>query len=102
MVETAAKLVAGQLKVEDFKNQHIPDPLLEPGERVVRVPDGGKDRLMLITVEDKHGWFSTDYGVCTFKQWAETIDEERAFASRAALQNGGANKMARGSIAGIP
>ena len=100
MLETAVKMARDHLTMADFKGSHVPDPVLEPGERVVLVKSGNKNRLMLITVEDKYGFFSKDYGVCTFKQWA-TEDDESPFRARGALQNGGINEMKLGDIRGV-
>jgi hypothetical protein len=101
MLESAVKMVRDHLTMDDFKNTHIPDPVLEPGERVIQVKDGNRERLMLITVEDKHGFFSNDFGVCTFKQWASE-DDEAPFRARGVLQNGGINEMKLGDIKDVP
>ena len=102
MQATAQRMVKENLTMEDFKHSHIPDPVFEPGERIVWVKDGNKDRLMLISIEDvSHVFVADEYGVCTFKQWAESEEDVLAFTSRGAMQNGGANHLARGLIKGI-
>jgi hypothetical protein len=56
---------------------------------------------MLISIEDQ-GIFWKDYGVRTFKQWAETEEDEKAFRSRAQLQIGGLDKVDIKSIKAVP
>ena len=55
---------------------------------------------MLIDTEDT-GWFTRTrkYGVRVFKRWA---DDEKAPRSRGALQIGGIDKVAIGTIKGAP
>jgi len=96
----AASMAKMEVSVNEFEN-HVPDPEREPGERIVRVNDGSRDRLMLISIEDQ-GIFWKDYGVRTFKQWAETEEDEKAFRSRAQLQIGGLDKVDIKSIKAVP
>lgn len=102
MQQAAAAMSRKALTIGDFQGQHVPDPTLEQGERVVQVEVGGKPRLALIRVEDKHGFFSTDYGVRTFVEWAKDEETVRAFHSRGALQNGGIDRVELRLIRGVP
>lgn len=103
MQASAVKLVKEEVSVEQLQGGvHVPEPEREPGERVVLVSSGGKDRLMLIDVEDKNGFFSSDYGVQTFKQWAESEEDERVFRTLGASQIGKINKVDVKTIRNVP
>jgi hypothetical protein len=71
---------------------HMPDPQREPGERIVLVDGWGGDRVMLIGVEDQ-GIFWKNYGVLTFKRWAEDSRDDKVLRSRGAMQIGGLERV---------
>ena len=103
MEASAVKMVKENLTPDNFpKDEHIPDPQLEPGERVISVEIKGADRLMLIQVEDKYGFFSRNYGVRTFKQWAENGEDERALRARGSMQIGGIDAVKLSDIKDVP
>jgi hypothetical protein len=99
MEPMAEKLAKRTIQTSDISN-HIPDPQREPGERVVLVDGWGKERVVLIGIEDQ-GIYWKDYGVRTFKRWAESAEDDKALRSRAAMQIGGLDKVEVGSIQGI-
>lgn len=99
----AARMVKEKTSGDAFKNQHVPEPNREPGERVIAVDYHGAEKLMLINIEDT-GWFTwtRQYGVREFKRWADDEEDEKALRSRGAMQIGGIDKVAIGTIKGVP
>jgi hypothetical protein len=90
-MEPLAAKVAKDIDTAYITNR-IPPPDREPGERVILVDGWGKERVMLIEVEDQ-GIFWKEYGVPTFKRWAEPGEDDKALRSRAAMQHGGLEKL---------
>jgi hypothetical protein len=99
MEPMAEKLMTKEISPKDIEG-HIPDPQREPGERVVLVDGWGRERLLLIQIEDQ-GIYWKDYGVRTFKKWAEGDEEAKAFRSRGALQIGGIEKIDLSTVKGL-
>ena len=91
MEPMAVKLATEELDSSSFEN-HLPDPQREPGERIVLVDGWGRERLMLVDIDDE-GIYWKDYGVLTFKKWPQNEEEEKAFRSRGAMQNGGIDRV---------
>ncbi len=91
MEAMAAKLATEDFDPADFSNR-MPDPQREPGEQIVLVDGWGRERAMLIDVEDD-GIFWKEYGALKFKQWPETDEEEKVFRARGDMQIGGLEKV---------
>jgi hypothetical protein len=99
MEPLAAKVCRGELSPNEIGG-HLPDPQREPGERIVMVEGFGRNRLLLIGIEDQ-GLFWKDYGVRMFKRWPADEEEEKAFASRGSIQIGGIDKVDLKSIKNV-
>jgi len=97
MEPMAMKLAKEELSPNEFED-HLPDPQREPGERVVLVDGWGRERVVLIEVEDQGILNWKKYGVRVFKRWAESDEDDKALRSRGAMQIGGLEKLAVSDI----
>ena len=101
MQAQAAKMSKGEVSLDVFKGQQIPEPTRETGERVVMINANGRARLAIVTVEGGGilPW-SLSQGALTFKQWVED-DEKRAVEARGQMQNGGIDTVPSDKVSHI-